>query len=726
MPGPGRTRAAGAPDGPGAVPHARRRLLAVFGLFVAAFAALRPVFLAREPNPFPVLGTSIFYSLAEVMEATYFTASFVGFAALVLALTLGGVLPRPPAPPPGPPARPPRGRRERVLIVLGVLLPSVVLLLPLAPPVLVADTLHHGEKLIFQGRPFAEAYRSYLPFKPVLFMKLAGLAGLEPSAGSYLAVREVVQRAGLLAVLLLAHLTVRLMRGRFSLLPGILFLLAFPLVTAALRHRYWILDMERMLFFLLCLNAVLGSLILRRRWPLVLAGAFAGLQFLASFEYAVFGACVLAAHVGLGFVRDRGAGARALAAAAAGVLPVAALLAASGQLMPLARFVAYTTKFPGLYGTPLLYRVEDPILASIRAPDGMLAVVIATWLVLLWAAGRRVPWLLDRAALDDRRQWVLLVLLLAVLTFKIGLGRSDVQHLYLPLVFSGVFLGTLALDRAPRLPRVPEGVAAAGLVAATGFAAVAGMRPAPVPPGFVFDPAPRIRAFLADPMRSDLAALRALLAATGARSIFFFSDQPLYNYLLDLPYPLRHPVLHEILTDPMLAEETARFEAWSPELVVWRAESWTGFIDGIRTPVRDYRLAAAILARYRPRVARAGWIVLARDPERIDRAALAAHGYSPIDAAALEETFDWRDMPYHIGRSPFAPPDFKRVTRTLAADACCAYRQGGRALIDFRGRAGTHTYALFPAMAPGYREAAWDPDSVVCAPCAGTERAASP
>jgi hypothetical protein len=694
------------------------RLAAIFAAFVPAFAALRPAFLSREPVAFPVLGTSIFYSLAEGMESLYFTASFVAFVAIVLVLDVLGVLRIAPAARPSLPAQEPRPH-GRLVLALGMLLPGVVLLLPLPPPVFVADTLHHGEKLIFMGRPLDEAYKSFLPFKPLLFLKAAGLFGIEHGVASYLAVREIVQRLGFIAACCLLTLVVRLMRGRWSLAPALLFLLAFPALTAALRHRYWILDMERLLFFLLFLNAVLLSLVGGRRWPLAFAGTFVAAQFLASIEYALFAAVALAAHLLLLVLRDPRDGGQATALAAAGALPIAVALNAGGQLGPFVGFVAYTMHFPGLYGTPLLYTVAD----FGRAQAQVLVPIVGAWLALLWAAGVFVPRALLRRQLDDRSLWTYMVLLLAILMFKIGLGRSDVQHLYIPLVFAGLLLLTLGLARPFPWPRVPGKALAALLAAAVAWVAIAGWRTPGVPPGYVYDPSPRVRAHVPPWLSRDLDAIRQLLAGTGSRSIFFFSDQPLYNYLLDLPYGLRNPTLHEILTDDMLSRETGAFLAWSPDLVVWRAESWTGFIDRIRTPVRDYRLAAMILSRYQPLAERNGWLVLARDAGRIDRAALAAKGFRPIDHAALWETFQWRDMAYQIGRARIIPPDFRVVTLSMPEDRCCAYRQDGRALLYFRGKAGTHRYALYPSMAPGYRGAAWSPDSITCTACDDALRA---
>lgn len=718
---PDRSGAKAAPP-PGRA-HSLRRFAVVYGVFVLAYAALRPAFMAREPNPFPVLGNSLFYSLAEVMEAAYFSTSFIAFVGIILALVLAGVLgTRPTAFAPGTASSPARPG-DRLPIALGMLLPGIVLALPHGPRVLVADAFHHGEKLIFQGRPIAEAYRSFLPFKPLLFMKAAGLVGYDDSVASYLVVHEFVQRSGYIAVCLLAVLVVRLVRGRTSLLPVLLFLLAYPLLAAGLRHRYWILDMERLLFFLLFLDAVLLSLARRRRWPLFLAGAFASLQFLASIEYAIFAACALTAHLGLLTLRDRREGLRAAAVAIAGALPVVGTLLATGQLLPLIRFASYTTRFPDLYGKPLLYSAGPPALGP--ASPAILLPVIAVWLALLWAAGVFVPRALIRRQLDDRSLWIYMLLLLSILMFKVGLGRSDLQHLYLPVLFATLFLLTLVLARPWSLPRPPRAVSAAGFALALTLVTLSGLRIPPVPAGFVFDPSPRVRAHIPATLGAELSALRALLEVTGSRSLFFFSDQPLYNYLLDLPYPLHTPTLHEILTDGMLTRETAAFVAWAPDLVIWKAEIWTGNIDGIRTPVRDYRLAAAILARYRPLAARDGWQILARDTTVIDPAALRARGFEPLAASALEETFDWGDMAYHIGRSGAVPDDFKRVTLTLPDDACCSYRQAGRALVRFSGRAGTHRYGLYPAMSPGYREAAWDPESVSCVRCADAARAGS-
>jgi len=707
---------------PGA--HSSWRFPAVYAAFVLAFAALRPAFLAREPNPFPVLGNGIYYSFPEVMEAAYFTTSFVAFIALVLILTRAGILHTRPTVLPATAPVIAAGHRDRLRIALIVALPWIVLLLPQGPPVLVADAFHHGEKLIFQGRPFTEAYRSFFPFKPLIFMKVAGLAGHDNSVASYVAVREIVQRVGYVAVCLLITLVVRLLRGRYSMAPVLVFLFAYPLLADALRYRYWILDMERLLFFLLFLSAVVLHLIHGRRWPLVFAGAFVAIQFLASVEYAIFAACALAVHLALLGLRDRREGLWAGAASAAGALPVVGALLATGQLLPLLRFVSYTTRFPSLYGTPLLYAASEPAPGAASTP--FLLPLVAVWLALLWAAGVFVPRALIRRQLDDRSLWITMVLVLSILMFKVGLGRSDVQHLYVPLLFSMLFLLTLALARPQRLPRAPRIVPAVALVAGLAFVAVAGFRVPPVPPGFVYDGSSRIRAHIPAQLSSELSTLRALLAGTRSRSLFFFSDQPLYSYLLDLRYELRNPAIHEILTDDMLARETDSFRAWAPDLVAWNANSWSTFVDKIRTPVRDYRMAAAILARYRPLVARDGWVFLVRDGAKVDRGALRERGFTPIDDSTLEETFDWRDMAYHIGRSRFAPSDFKRFALTLPSDACCVYRQRGRRLIAFAGKAGTHTYALYPGMAPGYRETAWNPDSISCQTCDEASRAATP
>jgi hypothetical protein len=356
----------------------------------------------------------------------------------------------------------------------------------------------------------------------------------------------------------------------------------------------------------------------------------------------------------------------------------------------------------------------------------LLVLTVGAWLALLWAAGVFATRALLRRQLDDRSLWIYMLLLLSILMFKIGLGRSDAQHLCIPLVFAGLLLLTLGLTRALRGPRLPGRALALLLAGAVTWVVFHGLRVPAVPPGYVHEPSPRIRAHVPPALHRDLATIRDLLAGSGARSIFFFSDQPLYNYLLDLPYALRNPTLHEILTDDMLSRETEAFLAWSPDLVVWRAESWTGFVDHIRTPVRDYRLAAAILSRYQPLVEGNGWLVLAREVARIDRTALAAKGFVPIDASALSETFQWRDMAYQIGRSAAIPPDFKVVALSLPDDRCCAYRQDGRSLLYFRGKTGEHRYALYPAMVPGYRDAAWDPDSIVCLPCDDALRAPWP
>ncbi len=708
-------------DRPG---HAFWRFAAVYGVFVLAFAALRPAFLSREPNAFPVLGTTIYFSVTEVMEAAYFSTSFLAFIAIVLLLTHAGVLGSRPTALPEPPPPGAADRGDRLLIALGVLLPCILLLFPQGPPTLVDDALHHGERLVFQGRPFTEAYRAFFPFKPLIFMNLAGLLGYDNSIATYVAVHQFVQTVGYIAICLLVFLVVRLVRGRYSLVPVILFLLAYPLLADGLRYRYWILNMERLLCFLLFLNAVVLSLIHGRHWPLFFASAFAAVLYLASIEYAVFATCALAAHLALLLLRDRREGLRAAAAMAAGALPVVIALQASGQLLPLLRFISYASKFPSLYGTPLIYAIEDPALGV--TPPPLPQILVAIWLALLWAAGVFVPRALLRRQLDNRSLWIYMALLLSVLMFKICLGRSDRQHLYIPILFSMLFLLTLALARVKRLPRVPRAVTASCLALVVTFAGLTGFRAPEMPAGFVYDGSPRIRAHIPPRLGSELAALRTLMAETHARSIFFFSDQPLYNYLLDVRYELRNPTLHEILTDDMLASETESFLAWSPDLVVWKAGFWTDNIDRIRTPARDYRLAAAILERYRPLVSRGGWLIMARNGMAIDLEALFAKGFTPIDASALEETLYWGDMAYNIGRSDALPDDFQRFTLTLPSEACCTFRQSGRTLIEFRGKAGTHRYGLYPGMAPGYRATAWDPDSISCTECDEEFRAIRP
>jgi len=688
-----------------------RRLGAVYAAFVLLYAALHPLFMAHEPNAFPVLGNEIYYSLAESMEAAYFTYSLVAFALLTLVLSYSGLLPTRETALPALPAAPAGARRHRLAVGLALVLPWVILSFPQGPPIFFADPFHHGEKLIFQGRPFAETYRTFFTFKPLFYLKILAPLGLDNSIASYLAVYALVQRLGYIAGCFLILLVVRLIRGRYSVIPALLFLAIYPISYSLLWHRYWILDMQRLLFFLLFLDAVLLSLIYRRTWPLFVAGACVSVQYLASVEYASFATVALGAHIGLLFLRDRRAGLRAMAAAIAGALPLLVALLASGQLEPFIRFAAYTTRFPDLYGTPLLYRAAAA--SALATPVFLVVPVVMVWLTLLWAVGVLLPRAVVRRQLDDRSLWLYTAVLLAILTFKIGLGRSDVQHLYPPLLWAILPLLTIVLLRAPASP-VPRFVRPLLSVAAVALVALLGLRAPRVPPDFVYDPSPRIRAYVPPRLEARLASLKELLAQTHSRSLFLFSDQPLFNYLLDLHYGLRHAVLHEILTDDVLALETEAFLRWAPDLVVWRTEAWSNRVDGIRTPVRDYRLAAAILRNYRPLVEREGWVFLARAAKDVDVGSLARSGFAPIGEAALQEVFDLGDMPYNIGRSGKDHGVFKIATLTLPGSARCVYRHAGRPILEFAGKPGTHAYALYPGLAPGYREAFSDRDSVIC------------
>ena len=522
----------------------------------------------------------------------------------------------------------------KAMLILLVLVPLCLMALSRAPDRTALDYFSYGEFLVHQAVPFSSLYTEYYPFKSPFFYDVFSLFGYQNSIADYFRIQAIVTGLAQVSVFFIFFLIWRLMNGKWSYAPIAFFAALYAtggLIT-------WIYG-DRFLFLSLFMLSALAFFIWKRMPLLALATFFLSLQHLTSVEMALFGDLALAACLAALALR-RQLTRRHLAYAAAGFVPVFLLLLANGQLLAYAGFAAYQMSVTNSYGIPilssfnawipqtsglqiyvqfffqwiaLLYAVwrgtdailkKNPLVAAIAAAAAFVLFYLTpnffimfftSWALLLYIGGMLAYDFMGHE-FDGRKAWLLIVFLLAVTMCAIGMGRSDTSH-----VLPGIlFMSFPALS----LANIPKYRKAAAFSLLLLFMFSLSYRIGSLPTGkdttqYVFDSSERVRMEISAWDYNQINGVRQLMKQGNYSSIFFFTDEPLYNYILEADYPLKMPLLYDILNQGMLAEETKRFEDWKPDLVVWEDNATTSY-DRIPPAIRYPLLNLEIHDNYHP------------------------------------------------------------------------------------------------------------------------------
>jgi hypothetical protein len=656
-------------------------------IFFALYLLLIPIFPLLEPNPYPSLGNAIFFDLKEKTESLYYFVSFLLLALIALIIKNKTNLPL---------TKLTKLKKTAPWLIIALIIIPSIFIFATYPTrdFIIPDYFHHGAAIVHAEKGFDTLYTEHVPFRNVLYLKIAFALGADNSLATFEQIINIVNPLTIIATYLLLLLIFRLFKGHYSIIPTLFFLLAYKLGVNIIYDG-------RPLPLLIALIFLFLHLIYDKKPLLFLSAFFLSLQFFLSSDFAIMGTALFGIYFLLSIWQNKDNLTPNLTYLIAGFIPM--LLFLNNKIPAFIKFnLIQMSNLEKTFGYPMLYGTQQ---AFTYLPKQHYLIFGIMWLSLLFLFGYLLISIFKQR--DNKTIALTLLTLLSIVVMKIMLVRSDVNHYNVPLGFFPIVAFAWLCSSLPPFKNIQKFLTPKKNnftnVCLTIILILILFLPNIITPvrayhePLVFDSSTGVNANIPQTDFQQLETLRNVITVTEAESIFFFSDESLYNVVLNLEYPLHHALLYELGDESLAMKEIENFLAWSPDLVVWKTDNEINNADGIRHPVRYFWMASTILEHYEPSFQVEGFQFMKRKDFTLKN-----NPYNTLTQKDLEETFDLRYIPYNIGRASNQKLHFQYETITTSQETNCKIKQEKGVLFTFKAKVGTHRYAFHPQLSPTY------------------------